>query len=150
LERREDLDIGVEITGHFRAPPQERTQKPRLHGGRELHHVVDCRHLVKLGLVELEIVDGDEIERLVAGVEVRICIDDQYSQTYPGIVTRQGSGQDARVRQVVRRYDGAHPHLPTPPRGGAYIAEAFLRGKVASVPARSERGTATSSLRSSG
>ena len=68
LERGEDPDVRVEIGDRVDPGPRQQVpQQPRLDRGRELHHVVGGGH--PLGIGQADLIDGEQLERLVGGVD---------------------------------------------------------------------------------
>ncbi len=65
LEGVEDLDVGIDVEHRRSTTPEEHGEEPRLQGGGELRHVVHRRHPVELRNVVAEVVDVDDLERLV-------------------------------------------------------------------------------------
>jgi hypothetical protein len=116
VERREDLDVRVEVADGLAALEQMEEERGLDRRG-ELGRVVDRRHQAKLPRLERELGGDDELERLGRGVELAadLGVDDEDDQP-ARVVLGKRAREDARIGEVVPRDDGGDGHSSEPPR----------------------------------
>ena len=102
-ERREDLDVGIEIAGGV-VVFEEVLQQPRLHRGRELEDGVDHRHVVKVAALDVEVVGADDVEELAVVVDLAaLVVEHEHRERGVRITALQRRGEHACVGQIVAR-----------------------------------------------
>ncbi len=108
-ERREDLDVGIEIQNRLVEAREQILKRPRLERRRQLDDVVDRGHPMKLRLVAEREIGG---QNHVGEIELRrrIAVDqhDRKAQAVMGL--RQRFREHARKGEITLSADGENAH----------------------------------------
>ena len=110
VERREHLDVGIEVAHDFVGLEQP-LQQPGLHRGGQLGDVVDRRHVVELARLDVEVAGPDDVEELQALVDLVVLVVEHEHRQLGNLVEQLERGREhPRLGEVVPRDDRADPH----------------------------------------
>ena len=87
IDRREQLDIGIEIHDGARGGLEEPPEDPRLHRRRQFREVVDPGHALKFACADAEIRERQAIEGFrAAGGDLQVVVEDEDLQPAAGMM----------------------------------------------------------------